>query len=463
MKLILLCSNRKDVNTIFDSYKYLGINLEVFTISSFREKLNSVIKNNFSTPVVLKAVIGSKPNIYRDFVFFDIRDEKKNMQFTVMSNISIYKNIENKLRKLGLVEELCMDLPVMLILEAKVSTTKQISFRFSLLDIVPEYTSSILESKLDETINRLKNEELYDLQKKIPFPFFPRNIALLTSSQGTSVQDILSALGKTNKFFNIFFISVRVEGIDAVKNISNAIKNLNQVKGIDLIIVARGGGSSSDLSVFNDYELCKAVCLSKIPIITSIGHEKDVHAIELCSNYTPQPSTPSGLGHFLKNHYKDIILEFENINYEISTIINNHLTKELLYIRELLKIINLKIKNTFSNNLLKYSNLLDLFLNLLNKNKIIFFKINLNEINNFLKIILLKLKNIFSNIELNFEHTQKFIEANSSKNILKKGYVIVTNTDKFIINSIKKVKTNMTLNFYDGTTKVKLEEDLHGK
>jgi len=137
-------------------------------------------------------------------------------------------------------------------------------------------------------------------------PVLVRNVALITSEQGTSIKDIMAGLHPNEKRFNIFFADSRMEGNNAVESVVKAIdlfENHPDLK-FDCILIARGGGSEQSLSVFNEYEICKRVCLSKIPVITAIGHEKDLSAVELCSFLTPSPATPSGIGKYLSQRFK---------------------------------------------------------------------------------------------------------------------------------------------------------------
>jgi exodeoxyribonuclease VII large subunit len=93
-----------------------------------------------------------------------------------------------------------------------------------------------------------------------------------------------------------------------VDSIIAAISFLENNPGVqlDALVIARGGGSEQSLAVFNDYRLCRAVCMCSLPVIAAIGHEKDMSAIEQCAWLTPAPSTPSGIGKYLQNRYQEL-------------------------------------------------------------------------------------------------------------------------------------------------------------
>jgi exonuclease VII large subunit len=99
-----------------------------------------------------------------------------------------------------------------------------------------------------------------------------------------------------------------MEGARAVDSILYSIDVLDKwTEGfLDAIVIARGGGSEQSLAVFNDYRICQRICLATRPVLTAIGHEKDLSAAEICSHLTPSPSTPSGLGKFLQDRFSGL-------------------------------------------------------------------------------------------------------------------------------------------------------------
>ena len=407
-------------------------NLPVFSISELREHVSRLVKSHFSTPIIVKGVISSEPKLYPSFVFFDIRDEQKNMSFTLYGYIGNFYNIQKKLKATGAVEKLTENVPVMLIVEPIISSQKNISIRLNIIDVIPEYTTSILASAKNITLNKLTEEGLLDLQKNIELPMFIRNVGLITSDQGTSVQDISSAMGATRKFYNIIFQSVRVEGNSAVSNIVDAIEKFNKYKkalDIDVLLIARGGGSNLDLAAFNDYELCKAVCLSKIPIITAIGHDKDEHAVELCSHLTPIPSTPSGIGSFLKQRMLDVKEELELSIQDIASEVVEKLMKEEVLVKNYLSSVLASIKNAFHIQVIKLKNAID--------------------------SVAMESKRIFDHTEERVTGLIRLLDAYNHTTVLKRGYSVVWNKQNKVVKSKKDMPDNAKIEFYDGKVDIK--------
>ena len=199
-------------------------------------------------------------------------------------------------------------------------------------------------------LDKLKKEGILENQKRLILPPFISRIGLITSEQGTSVRDIKAGLFPFGDKYRFFFTDSRMEGTNAVNTIIQAIDFLenNSEIALDAIIIARGGGSEQSLAVFNDLHLCRKVCLTHIPILTAIGHEKDVSAIELCSWLTPTPSTPSGIGKYLQDRYVNLqeqlsgtvaqlIHHFTNVHHremeKIRAFLKNIPSRVLSYIR----------------------------------------------------------------------------------------------------------------------------------
>jgi exodeoxyribonuclease VII large subunit len=145
-----------------------------------------------------------------------------------------------------------------------------------------------LELAFRQLRDRLQREGLFEPARRKPIPRFPRRIAVVTSPTGAAVQDILRTLRRRFPCVHILLAPVRVQGEGAASEIAEAIGRLNhsrqQVGGIDVIIVARGGGSLEDLWAFNEEAVARAIHASHIPVISGVGHETDVTIADLAAD-----------------------------------------------------------------------------------------------------------------------------------------------------------------------------------
>jgi exodeoxyribonuclease VII large subunit len=123
---------------------------------------------------------------------------------------------------------------------------------------------------------KLRGEGLFDGAHKKPLPEFPQKIAVITSSAGAAVHDIIRILGKRWPMAEVLLLPVRVQGAEAPPEIAGAIKYANRHHVADVIITGRGGGSIEDLWAFNDERVARAIYDSEIPVISAVGHEPDV-------------------------------------------------------------------------------------------------------------------------------------------------------------------------------------------
>jgi len=122
---------------------------------------------------------------------------------------------------------------------------------------------------------RLRLEGLFDPEHKKPLPFIPRKIGLITSPTGAAIKDFLTTLTRRFPCVNVIFAPAAVQGDEAAAQITAALGRLQAVGDLDVIVIARGGGSLEDLWSFNDEDLARAIFRSKIPVISAVGHETD--------------------------------------------------------------------------------------------------------------------------------------------------------------------------------------------
>lgn len=138
---------------------------------------------------------------------------------------------------------------------------------------------------------KLQKDGLFDPAHKKPIPRFPQTVAVVTSSAGAAVRDIIRILGKRWPPAKVVLLPVRVQGAEAPPEIAGAIRYANKFEVGDIIIVGRGGGSIEDLWAFNDERVARAIYESEIPVISAVGHEPDVTISDFVADL--RAATPS--------------------------------------------------------------------------------------------------------------------------------------------------------------------------
>ena len=156
--------------------------------------------------------------------------------------------------------------------------------------LMPEGTGD-LQVAFEQLKAKLQEEGLFDPAHKKPLPAIPGRIAIITSSAGAAVHDMIRILGRRWPMAKLLVMPVRVQGTEAPAEIAGAIRYANEFDVADLIITGRGGGSIEDLWAFNDERVARAIYASRIPVISAVGHEPDVTISDYVADR--RASTPS--------------------------------------------------------------------------------------------------------------------------------------------------------------------------
>jgi exodeoxyribonuclease VII large subunit len=166
-------------------------------------------------------------------------------------------------------------------------------YQLTIRQIEPEGVGA-LELAFRQTVERLRAEGLFDPTHKKPLPRFPRRIVVVTSPTGAAVRDLLQVTGRRWPATEILVAATLVQGPGAAEQIAAAVALANRVRGADLIILARGGGSLEDLWPFNEEVVARAIFASRLPVVSAVGHETDVTIADFVADF--RALTPSEAG-----------------------------------------------------------------------------------------------------------------------------------------------------------------------
>jgi exodeoxyribonuclease VII large subunit len=153
-----------------------------------------------------------------------------------------------------------------------------------------------LQIAFEQLKAKLAAEGLFEAGRKKPLPAMPRCIGVVTSPRGAAVQDVLNILRRRHKNVNVLIFPAQVQGEGASSEVSAGVRWFNRARNVDVIIVARGGGSVEDLAAFNDEGLARTVAASEIPVISAVGHETDFTICDFVADMrAPTPSAAAEL------------------------------------------------------------------------------------------------------------------------------------------------------------------------
>ncbi len=143
---------------------------------------------------------------------------------------------------------------------------------------------------------QLQSEGLFDAERKRPLPSLPRKIGIVTSLDGAALRDIIKVLRRRYANAHLVICPARVQGDDAVPEITRALRQIGRVEGVDVVIVGRGGGSIEDLWAFNEEAVARAIARVPVPVISAVGHETDVTIADFVADVrAPTPSAAAEL------------------------------------------------------------------------------------------------------------------------------------------------------------------------
>ncbi len=160
-----------------------------------------------------------------------------------------------------------------------------------ILDHLEPKGRGALQLAFEQLKRRLEAEGLFHAQRKRALPVFPWTVGIVTSLTGAAVRDLITVLHRRCPILRIVIAPVQVQGPEAAEQIASAIHALNKLGSIDVMIVGRGGGSMEDLWSFNEEAVVRAIAVSRIPIVSAVGHETDVTLADFAADVrAPTPS-----------------------------------------------------------------------------------------------------------------------------------------------------------------------------
>ena len=190
-----------------------------------------------------------------------------------------------------------------------------------------------LQIAFEQLKQKLAVEGLFDIARKKPLPLLPRAIGVVTSPTGAVIRDILRILRRRFRNMNVLIYPVKVQGEGAAEEIVEGVKYFNREPNVDVVIVARGGGSLEDLWAFNEEVVARAIAASGIPVISAVGHETDFTMADFVADL--RAPTPSAAAELVVHRKQDFLTELENRARRMTQIIRLQLSEARQRLTEL--------------------------------------------------------------------------------------------------------------------------------
>lgn len=162
-----------------------------------------------------------------------------------------------------------------------------------------------LQREFERLKSRLQAEGIFDQQSKMKIPAFPRAVGIITSPTGAAVQDFIRILKRRNWIGHLLVLPVKVQGEGAAEAIASMIDYAQKLSGLELLVVARGGGSLEDLWAFNEEVVVRAIHGSGLPIVSAVGHEIDFTLSDFAADFRAE--TPSAAAEIISSDYLHLL------------------------------------------------------------------------------------------------------------------------------------------------------------
>lgn len=296
---------------------------------------------------------------------------------------------------------------------------------------------------LEERKRKLAAEGLFDASRKKPLPRLPQTIGVVTSPTGAAFQDIQNRLRERSPV-RVILYPATVQGATAAAEVAAGIEYFNRANNVDVIIVARGGGSLEDLLPFSEEIVVRAAAASKIPLISGVGHEPDWMLIDFAADV--RAPTPTGAAETVVPTKLSLIQDLDNLWHRISA----NFTTRLGNAKARVDAITIKNPRQM---VMEHAQRLDDItrtMNIIITGKLTTAHQKIDIVSAFPNI----LQNKMATLNQSVAHLGQMLKSLSYKNVLARGYAIARDANGAIISCANDAPRIASLEFADGTAQI---------
>jgi exodeoxyribonuclease VII large subunit len=295
------------------------IKSRIYTVSELTFKIKDILEESF--PIVwINGEISNFTLPASGHYYFNLKDDKSRISSVMFKGQN---------RKLTFIPENGMKVTCL----GRISVYEpRGSYQLIIEHLEPKGIGS-LQIAFEQLKTKLASEGLFDNQYKKTIPYIPNKISLITSPTGAVVHDIINIITRRYPNVHIQIIPVSVQGPGSVNDIVSALELINTRNDSEVIIIARGGGSFEDLSPFNSEKVARAVFSSKIPVISSVGHETDYTISDFVADL--RAPTPSAAAELVLPVKDDLKIQCSSTLIYINSLFDNYLEKQRIYLKDL--------------------------------------------------------------------------------------------------------------------------------
>lgn len=294
---------------------------EIISVSEINKRAKSILEENFPF-VWIQGEVSNFFSAASGHWYFSLKDESSEIRCAMFTNKNHHITFEPKDGD-------------HLVLNGTLSIFEGRGQYQIIVEHIELAGEGALLKAFEELKKKLQLEGLFDDSIKRQLPAYPKNIAVVTSPDGAVIQDIINVLDRRSPFLDLTVVPTLVQGEKAAPLICDALNKVGKLKNIDVVILARGGGSIEDLWAFNNEEVARAIVNCPTPIISAIGHETDFTISDFVSDL--RAPTPSIAAEIISQPYSELIETLEGYQNYISRSVISQIDLQRTQITNLIK------------------------------------------------------------------------------------------------------------------------------
>jgi exodeoxyribonuclease VII large subunit len=297
----------------------------ILTISELNNKIKNVVEQNFKFINVIGEISNFKIHTQSGHYYFTLKDESSQIQAVMWKtrNQQMFFTPEDGMQ---------------VVIKGRITVYgAKGSYQVEVWEMKAQGAGE-LQVRFEKLKQKLFEEGLFDESVKKPLPKYPGSVVIITSRTGAVIHDFTRIINRRYPVLNIYLYPVNVQGNRASAEIVNALKDIHflvkneKIEPIDIIVIARGGGSLEDIFPFNDEKLARAVFASEIPVVSAVGHEVDFTICDFAADL--RAPTPSAAAEIITPEISELIENLGKFSYFYSSFVKNKISLLKKAVRE---------------------------------------------------------------------------------------------------------------------------------
>ena len=303
----------------FDLFGKRADGPRVYSVSELTRELKAILEGRFPS-VLVKGEVSNLRTPSSGHLYFTLKDadacidavlfrtEARRLRFSVQNGLSLVAR-----GRLALYEP---------------------QGRYQLVcDTVQPLGAGALQIAFEQLKERLQKEGLFEATRKRKLPFLPRRVAVVTSPSGAAVHDFLRVLHRRHPNLAVLVVPARVQGEGAAQEIARGIVRAAKQPRVDVVVVARGGGSLEDLWAFNEEVVARALCACPVPTVSAVGHEIDVTIADYCADV--RAPTPTAAAEIIARVKDELVVDLAQRKARLGRAMRAQLERKLGHLDKL--------------------------------------------------------------------------------------------------------------------------------